>query len=292
MDLNALADFNLVATHGGFGRASRASKRSKATLSRRIAALEAQLGVRLIERGATGLELTEAGQLLLGRTEGPMNELADAFGAARDTRASPRGQLRIAAPGLFSQLAMGQLCARFRLQYPDITLEVVAEDRVVDLVQERFDVAIRPNPRPDTALVGRCFAKDRQLVVAAPGLAKPAPDGQPVRVPAVVMATPAGAHWEIDEGALVVEPVPVMRLSSLLMVRDAAVAGAGVALLPYSLVWQQLQRGELLQWGAPSRKEVELWVLHTSRRLASPKVNAFVEFMCQQYPAGTLLLPA
>lgn len=291
MDLNALADFNLVAIHGGFGRASRASRRSKATLSRRIADLEEQLGVRLIERSAQGLELTEAGQLLLSRTEGPLNEVVDAVTSAREGTGQVRGQLRIAAPLLFSQLAMGRLCAEFRLLYPDVTLDVVSEDRLVSLVDERFDVAIRVNPRVDTSLVGRCFAKDRLVVVAAPSIAMPASDDKPVRVPAAVMSARDGESWVIDGGSLTVEPIPVLRLSSILTLRDAAIAGAGAALLPQSIVWNQLTRGELVQWGAVGGNDVELWVLHASRRLASPKVKAFVDFMGSRYPDGSLILP-
>jgi len=290
MDLNALVDFNLVATHGGFGRASRASRRSKATLSRRVADLEEQLGVRLVERNARGLELTEAGQQLLGRTAGPMGEVADAFAAAREGQGTVRGRLRVAAPILFSQLAMGRHCAEFRALYPDVTVEVVAEDRVVDLVEEQFDLAIRPNPRPDSALVGRCFAKDRQVVVAAPSIPKPRRGSKPVRVPAIVNAFRDGETWAIDGGKLTLEPVPVLRLSSMLMLRDAAIAGAGVTQLPRSIVWEQLAAGALVQWGAVDGKEVDLWVLHTSRRLASPKVKAFVDFMGSRYPDGTLVL--
>ncbi|MDR7270873.1 DNA-binding transcriptional LysR family regulator [Pelomonas saccharophila] len=289
MDLNALADFNLVATHGGFGRASRASRRSKATLSRRVADLEEQLGVRLIERSAKGLELTEAGQLLLSRTEGPMHEVTDAITSAREGAATVSGQLRIAAPLLFSQLAMGRLCADFRALYPGVTVDVVGEDRVVNLVDERFDVAIRPNPRMDTALVGRCFAKDRMVVVAAPAFPMPPPGPAPVDVPAV-LSRRDDAPWRVD-GGLILMPVPVLSLSSMLMVRDAAIAGAGAALLPQSIVWHQLSRGELVQWGTVADKTVDLWVLHTSRRLASPKVKAFVDFLCARYPQGLLTLP-
>jgi DNA-binding transcriptional LysR family regulator len=281
MDLNALADFNLVATHGGFGRASRASRRSKATLSRRVADLEEQLGVRLIERSAKGLELTEAGQRLLSRTEGPMHEVADAMASTREGTGNVRGQLRIAAPVLFSQLAMGRLCAEFRVLYPEVTVEVVSEDRVVNMVDERFDVAIRPNPRPDTALVGRCFAKDRPM---------PQAGTLPVRVPAIVSAFQDGDTWFLEGSGLIVEPVPVLRLSSMLMLRDAALAGAGVTQLPRSIAWKQLATGELVQWGAIGGKEVELWVLHTSRRLASPKVKAFVDFICARFVDGALVL--
>src|ERR1043165_3089571 len=122
MDLNALVDFNLVATHGGFGRASRASRRSKATLSRRVADLEEQLGVRLIERSAKGLELTDAGRQLLSRTAGPMGEVLDAFTATREGDGQVAGRLRVAAPVLFSQLAMGRHCAEFRQRYPGVTV--------------------------------------------------------------------------------------------------------------------------------------------------------------------------
>lgn len=289
MDLNALADFNLVATHGGFGRASRASRRSKATLSRRVAELEEQLGVRLIERSAKGLELTEAGQLLLSRTEGPLHEVADALTAAREGTGRVSGRLRIATPVLFAQLAMGRLTAEFRRLYPDVTIDVVAEDRVVNLVDEQFDVAIRPNPRPDTALVGRCFATDRLVVVAAPSIAMPQPGAEPVRVEAVVNAFRDGDTWALEGSGLVLTPVPVLRLSSMLMLRDAALAGAGVTLLPRSIVGPQLASGALAAWGAVG-PDVALWVLHTSRRLASPKVKAFVDFMASRYPDGELVL--
>jgi len=291
MDLNALNDFALVAANGGLGKASRASGRSKATLSRRIADLEEQLGVRLIERHARGLKLTEAGELLMARTEGPMHDVAEAMTAAREGLSAPRGRLRVAAPVLFAQLAMGRICADFCAAYPDVTFEVVAEDRLVDLVEEQFDVAIRPNPRPDTALVGRCFAKDRLVVVAAPSRPMPVGDGGGViPVPGIVMTSFRSGNWSLDGGRLVLEPEPRLRLSSFLTIRDAAVAGAGVALLPQSIAWNELARGDLVQWGTVSSGEVSLWVLHTSRRLPAPKVRAFVEFMCGRYPEELLVL--
>jgi DNA-binding transcriptional LysR family regulator len=291
MDLNALTDFALVAANGGLGKASRASGRSKATLSRRIADLEEQLGVRLIERSARGLKLTEAGQMLMDRTEGPMHEVAEAMTSAREGLSVPRGRLRIASPVLFSQLAMGRICAEFCAACPEVTCEVVADDRLVDLVEEQFDAAIRINPSPDSSLVGRCFAKDRLVVVAAPSVPMPKPrKGKVSPVPGVVSTTFQSGNWTLDDGRLVLEPIPKLRLSSFLMIRDAAVAGAGAALIPQSIAWNQLTRGELVQWGMVSGVEVALWVLHTSRRLPAPKVRAFVDFMCEQYPQGSLVL--
>lgn len=291
MDLNALEDFQLVATHGGFGRASRASGRSKATLSRRVADLEEALGVRLIERGERSLTLTEAGQLLQARLEGPMREVAEAVAAARDGLEAPRGRLRVAAPLLFSQVALGRLAAAFHAAYPEVHIEVVSTDRVSNLVEEHFDVAIRINPAQDSVLVGRCFARDRLVLAAAPSMTMPDGSGEvPLRVPAVVMQSyREGDIWTVRDGQLAVEPQPVLRLSSLLTVRDAVVAGAGAAMLPQSIIVKPLATGELVSWGTASG-ETELWVLHTSRRLQSPKVRAFVDFMCSQYPSGEFVV--
>ncbi|MBA1376406.1 LysR family transcriptional regulator [Pseudomonas brassicacearum] len=289
MNLNALIDFALVANNEGLGKASRASGRSKATLSRRIAELEEQLGVRLIERSARGLKLTEAGEMLIARTEGPLGEVVEAMTAAQEGVSTPRGRLRVAAPVLFSQLAMGRIGAEFCAAYPQVSIEVLAEDRLVDLVEEQFDVAIRINPRPDSNLVGRCFAKDRLVVVAAPGVAKPEP-GAVSAVPAIVFSNFQPTQWNLDDGRLILEPIPRLWFSSFLMIRDAAVAGGGAALLPQSIAWSQLACGELVQWGAVSTVEAQLWVLHTSRRLAAPKVRAFVDFMCARYPDMSLVL--
>jgi DNA-binding transcriptional LysR family regulator len=292
MNFSPLEDFQLVASHGGFGKASRASGRSKATLSRRIADLEEALGVRLLERGASQLELTEAGQLLLSRTQGPMHEVAEAIAAAKEGVSTPRGRLRIAAPLLFSQLALGRITAQFLARYPEVQIEVVAEDRVVDLVDEHFDIAIRINPPKDSTLVGRCFAKDRMVLAAAPAVKMPTgARNVAFQVPAVTMPSYRdGDLWSVRNGHYTVEPQPVLRLSSLLMVRDAIAAGAGVALVPQSIVGTLLEKGELVTWGVAG-DEVELWVLHTSRRLQSPKVRAFVAFMCEQYPDGVLTFP-
>src|SRR3954469_24498905 len=98
MDLPALADFNLVATHGGFGRASRSSGRPKATLSRKVSELEAALGVRLIDRGSRTLRLTHEGRALHDRTQGPLAEISEAELSVAAGTAVPRGKLRVSAP--------------------------------------------------------------------------------------------------------------------------------------------------------------------------------------------------
>lgn len=232
MDLLALADFNLVARHGGLGRAARAAARPKATLSRRVAELEASLDVRLFERGGRVLKLTEEGRALYERTAALLTELDET--AIASGGHSPRGRLRISAPLLFSQTAMGKLAAGFALKYPQVQLEVTTEDRAVDMVEEGYDLVIRVNPDPDQSLVGRVFLRDRLVAVASPGLARPAGDQA---VPAVVRGTgdPA-ASWDVTlpTGRSRIAVAPVLRLSSMFMVRDAARAGAGVARLPIS----------------------------------------------------------
>src|SRR3954447_18474702 len=113
MDLIALADFNLVARHGGFGRAARAAGRPKATLSRRVAELESSLDLRLFERGARVLKLTQEGRAPYERAAALLSELDEAAAEITSGAHRARGRLRISAPLLFSQTAMGKLAAGF-----------------------------------------------------------------------------------------------------------------------------------------------------------------------------------
>jgi DNA-binding transcriptional LysR family regulator len=286
MDLLALSDFNLVARHGGFGRAARAADRPKATLSRRVAELEASLGVRLFERGSHALKLTEEGRALHERTEVLLTELDETAAAIAKGGEVPRGKLRISAPLLFSQTAMGELAARFALQYPEVRLEVSTEDRPVDMVEDGYDLVIRVNPDPNESLIGRIFLRDRLVVVAGPTLAKPK---EGLSVPAVARLSRAHiTQWEIttSEGPIRFNTDPVLRLSSLIMIRNAVRTGVGVAQLPVSLVMGDLNAGTLVQWGEIKGPEIEIWTLYPSRRLLSARVAAFLEFLKESFPTG------
>lgn len=288
MDLLALADFVLVTNSGGFGAASRKTGRPKATLSRRVIELEESLGVRLLERGGRTLRLTDEGLALFTRTENLLGEIQEAGKAVSEGREGPRGRLRVSAPLLFSHLVMGRVAAEFSLRYPEVQLEVTAEDRLADLVEEGYDAAIRINPRPDSGLVGRCFLKDRQIAVAAPTHERP-PAADPRGFPAVVPTNePADPLWEIEGWEAPLAPRPVLRLSSLIMARDAVRFGAGVALLPESIVGTDLADGRLISWGARKGPSTEIWVLHASRRLTSAKTRAFVDHLCAAFPDGVL----
>jgi DNA-binding transcriptional LysR family regulator len=216
MDLSELADFHLVAAHGGFRRASLASGRPKATLSRRVAELEADLGVRLFERGSRSLRLTEEGRALQSQTQGPLSDIAEASETIRGGLSGPRGRLRINVPVLFGTIAMGRLAAAFAAAYPQVRIEVTTEDRFVDPVEEGYDVVIRVNPHTNDQLVGRCFLKDHWLLVAPASLPRPTHNdrGGELRVPAVVRIGEPGL-WKILDGdrQLTFLPDPVLRFS-------------------------------------------------------------------------------
>ncbi len=286
MDLLALADFNLVARHGGVGRAARAAGRPKATLSRRVAELEASLALRLFERGGRTLKLTQEGRALYERTAALLTELDETAAGISSGGSTPRGRLRISAPLLFSQIAMGRLAAEFAMKFPDIRLEVTTEDRAVDMVEEGYDLVIRVNPDPDETLVGRAFLRDCLVVVASPDFAWPT-DGS--AVPAIVRGTGAGTEvWKMTDASgrptLLIDPV--LGLSSMIMVRDAVRAGVGVARLPVSLVGPDLAAGGLAHWGDIEGPEIALWALYPSRRLLSARVSAFLDHLKSAFPTG------
>lgn len=287
MDLLALVDFNLVARHGGFGRAARASGRPKATLSRRVAELESGLDVRLFERGSRALKLTQEGRLLFERTGALLAELEETAAAIASGGESPRGKLRVSAPLLFSQLAMGKLAAGFALKYPEVGLEVTTEDRPVDMVEEGFDLVIRVNPHPDESLVGRIFLRDRLVVVGNQELSRQRSNQAS---PAVVRgAGDEAIVWDValPTGKSQIAIEPVLRLSSLIMVRDAVRAGAGIARLPLSLVSHDLAAGRLVHWGDVDGPDTTLWALYPSRRLLSARVSAFLDHLNEAFPIGT-----
>ncbi|CAO4157748.1 LysR family transcriptional regulator [Methylorubrum extorquens] len=287
MDLLALADFNLVAQHGGFGRAARAAGRPKATLSRRVAELEASLALRLFERGARILKLTEEGRALHERTKVLLTELNETAAAIATGGDRPRGRLRISAPVLFSQSAMAKLAVGFALKHPEVRLEVTTEDRAVDMVEEGYDLVIRVNPDPDESLVGRIFLRDRLVVVAAPSMVRPTGDAT---TPAVIRGPMEGSmSWNMKSpvGRSSVTAEPVLSLPSLMMVRDAVRAGAGAGRLPLSLVSHDLAAGRLVLWGDLDRPEIALWTLYPSRRLLSARVSAFLDHLKEAFPMGT-----
>jgi DNA-binding transcriptional LysR family regulator len=193
-----------------------------------------------------------------------------------------RGRLRISAPLLFSQTAMGRLGAEFARAHPEVRLEVTTEDRAVDMIEEGYDLVIRVNPAPDEALVGRPFLHDQLVVVGGPDMLRPVG----MAVPAVVRGADSARSWTAvgPDGPVVIEIEPVLRLSSLVMIRDAVRAGA--ARLPLSLALGDIASGRMTSWGDVIGSDISLWALYPSRRLLSARVSAFLELLRQSFPQG------
>ena len=294
MHLEYLSDFLLVATHQGFAQASRKSGRPKASLSRKVMALESALGVRLFERGAKMVRLTEEGALLLERSSGPFKEIVEAAEVLRDGKTRTRGLLRINVPTLIGQMMMGRIAAQFTMAYPDVELSITLEDREVDLVSEGYDLVMRINPEPNSDLVGRCIATGQIHIVSTPELKKRfsrAGQISPMVLPVIVRKSHrTNSSWRILGTATQEIPIQtVLQLPLLTMIRDAALTGLGAAKLPYLAVADDLLAGRLVSWGAATDQPAELWVLHTSSRLPSAKVRAFIDFLEVEFPKAKRL---
>ena len=189
---------------------------------------------------------------------------------------------------------MGKLAAQFALKHRQVRLEVTTEDRAVDMVEEGYDLVIRVNPAPDESLIGRVFLRDRLVVVASPRIFAAA-GGAPVQV--VVRGgsdADQTAVWELaaSGGKKRLTVQPVLRLSSLFMVRDAVRADVGAARLPLSLVTHDMAAGTLVHWGDVPEPEIALWALYPSRRLLSARVSAFLDALTEAFPQGTAEEPA
>jgi DNA-binding transcriptional LysR family regulator len=187
----------------------------------------------------------------------------------------------VSAPIVFAHVVLARVGARFALAYPQVELEIVAEDRMVDPVQDGYDLVIRINPDPDELLIGRAIATDRRVLVASPAYARSLDLRAPVPVPAIVLTRAASESWRIEtaDGVVVCEPRPVLRLSSLLMAREAVLDGAAASLLPRLLVEPDIASGKLTMLGVEAGPPVEIWALYSSRRLLSAKVRAFLDML-------------
>ncbi|MEO7072563.1 MAG: LysR substrate-binding domain-containing protein [Rhodanobacter sp.] len=290
MDLEALADFNAVASHGGFSAASRVTGRPKASLSRRVRQLEDALCVRLLERGARSLRLTAEGAALHEQTAVLLERIDDVAEALRQNAGVPRGRLRISAPVLLAHRGLGKIAADFAAAYPQVQLEITADDRFVDPLGEGYDLVIRANPQPTTELAGRCFLRDELILAAHPSLSPPATGIAGAAVPAVELSGASKASvWQLASplGKVTLRRRPVLRLSSMVMVYDAVLAGIGAAMLPRSLVQADLDAGRLLEWGVDGDRHIEVWALYPPHRHVSRRVSLFVQMLVDRFAGGS-----
>lgn len=284
INLEALSDFVAVARHGGLNAASREIGVPKATMSRRIRQLEASLGTILLERSGRQMRLTDDGRLLFDKTSPLLAELATAGAEIGARDGQVRGNLRVSVPALLARSGMGAFAASFVKKYPGVKLEIDIDDRFVDPVAEGYDLVIRANPAADSDLVGKCFLRTEIVLAALPGM--PVPHEQDQIVDAVLLTATSGqVAWTVlrEDQPLRVVPREVLRCSSMMLVYDAVLAGAGAALLPAWLIESDLRDGRLRAWGKVPNRDIEAWVLHTPAHLSRPRIRAFVDSLVEAY---------
>jgi DNA-binding transcriptional LysR family regulator len=288
-DLNDMLYFAEVVDRGGFAAAGRALNLPKSKLSRRVAELEARLGVRLLQRTTRKLSLTEAGELY-HRHCVAMREAAEAANEAVDlVRNEPRGTIRVTCPVTLAQATIGPLIPLFLQKHPQVRLDMQTTNRVVDLVQEGVDVALRVRPTVDDSgsLVVKTLAQGMAQLVASPALLER--QGMPrsvhdlQRLPTVSMSAADGrAVWTLhgpDGEVHEHHHRPTYTADDLLTLKYAVLHGTGMCILPDYMCAQELQQGALQQvlpgWGQSG-------VMHAvfpSRRGMVPAVRRFLDFL-------------
>jgi DNA-binding transcriptional LysR family regulator len=290
MDLNQIVYFIRVVDGGSFTAAARALDVRKSTVSRKVAELEERLGVRLLHRTTRKLGLTEAGRTYYARCA----ELAASFERAEAEvstfQQAPRGRVRITIPLNYGFIA--PILRELLAAYPEVELELLSTDRMVDLVEEGFDVAIRVGHLADSSLVARRLGTARMSLMASPKLlaAQPppkAPEGL-AAVDCLLFSRDAQrGGWRLRRGRQEVTVAPRSRfvVNDFEMLHDAAVAGLGVALLPPAPCAADLREGRLVPvlegWTGP---EFTVSAVYPSARHLTPKVKTLVDLLAARMP--------
>lgn len=294
-DLNDLRLFVQVARAGGYAAASRETGTPRATLSRRIAAFEAELGHRLIERSSRSFRLTASGTQLLARTEGLVGQAEAAFDALDSPGAAPRGALRFAVAPSVLQLHLGAMVLDYLTEFPGVDLRIEATNRRVDLLREGFDFAIRAGD-PATAAPDQVvlpLARVGHVLAISPALLPKVGDtlaGTLRQIPPLGWAGATGpAHWRLQDaaGRMVKLPItPRFAVEDMGLLQQAARAALGIALLPQVMAAADLAAGRLvaldLDLQAP---EGRIHAVHTGSRGMRPLVRHLLDWLARAYAA-------
>jgi len=290
--LRAYEVFVAVVAKGSFTRAAEVLDTSPANVTRYVNELEAHLATRLLNRSSRRLSLTEAGEALVERARGILDEVAETEAIASSAALSPRGRLRLNAPLSFGMLHLAPLWPRFLARYPEIELDVDLIDRVVDLVGEGYDLAVRISRVGSQALVGRKLAASRNIVCASPDYI--ARRGAPA-VPADLLGHDcvgySGAatadEWHLVDGSgrpHAVKVPCVMHSNNGDTVRAAALAGLGVIWQPTFLIGDDLRQGRLIPLLPGHRMpDIDVLAVYPSRRHLSAKVRVMVDFLAEAF---------
>jgi DNA-binding transcriptional LysR family regulator len=293
LEPNDLLLFARVVDEGSFSRAAERLGLPKSTVSRRVAALEAQLGERLLLRTTRKLTVTDFGLAVLEHARHVVEDVAAAASLAQNRQIEPSGRLRVTMPSDMANIFLAPLLAEFVLKYPAITLEVDLSARFVDLIGENFDVAIRMGElRDDASLAARRIAVFTGSLYAAPAyLARRAAPSEPEALMEhdalrILSRTGDPMPWILTRGDERWEGIPPGRATAnspeLLM--RMALGGAGITVINDHFALPYLQRGELVQvlsdWRSPP---VSAWAVFPGRRLMPARTRALLDALAARF---------
>lgn len=279
--------FAAVVDAGSFVRACDAIGVSKPAVSRHVAALESRLGVRLLQRTTRRLSLTEEGEVFYARCKELLAEVDEAEAEVASRADQAVGQLRINAPVSFAMIHLAPLWPQFVARHPGVTLDITLADRVVDLVEEGADLAVRITRMPDSTLVSRKLGSTRLVLCASPAyLRKNGTPKHPSEIAAhTVLAyslLSARYNWEFEgpHGRVEVKVSPRIYTNSGDTCRAAALQDLGIILQPTFLVGADLQSGALVEV-LPQYRALELgiYAVYPTRRHVPPKVRLMIDFL-------------
>jgi DNA-binding transcriptional LysR family regulator len=286
--LRAFEVFVTVVARGSFTKAAVALGTSPANVTRYIGELEAHLGTRLLNRSSRKLSLTESGEALYERSRSILDEVAETEALVSSAALQPKGRLRINAPSSFGVLHLAPLWPRFLAKYPEVELEIALIDRVVDIVEEGYDLAIRISRGGSTSHVARKLATSRNLACAAPAYL--ARHGRP-SVPADLARhtcvgytyAQSADEWRFTDDAgseHVVKVNAAFHTDNGDTARAAALAGYGIIWQPTFLIGEDLAAGRLVPLLPGYRlPDIDILAIYPSRRHLSAKVRAMVDFL-------------
>jgi DNA-binding transcriptional LysR family regulator len=283
-----LSVFVASVEQGSLAAAARSLGMTPAMAGKYLAAIEASLGVRLMQRTTRKLHLTEAGQDYYQRSRHILESLDEADRAASERQDEPRGNLRIAAPTSFGTLHLGKPVADFIRRYPRVKVEMCLEDRFVDLIAGGFDLAIRIGNLPDSSLIARRLARSRMVACAAPAyLAEKGRPSSPASLPefdllAFSRATSDG-DWSFTDSSgrphKVAGPVRVMA-DNVEMLLAASLAGAGIVYGPSFILGEHVARGTLEQVLPDyATGSLGIYAVYPSARQVSIKLRRFIDLL-------------
>ncbi len=299
-DLNNLYFFARVVEFGSYTAAAEALGIQTSKLSRRVGALESELGVRLLNRTTRRLSLTDAGKTFHRHCVALIAEAEAAKDAIGQTLSSPRGVVRVSCATGLLQAGVADMLARYLTAYPEVRIALDATNRRVDVVDEGIDIAIRVRAPPleDSDLAMRSFGLSEIILVASPALL--AARGQPQaltdigQMPTLSMGTVGTEHsWrfvDADSKPAELTHSPCLSTDDLYTLRRAAIRGVGVACLPTLLIVDDLSSGALVRL-LPSLSS-RVGVVHAvfpSRRGMVPAVRALLDFLSEGFAANPLL---